>query len=178
MRTSATLAAVLAMALCALAQDQKTVNSKCPVKGGEDVKPGIYLNVKGKNIGFCCRSCQRKFESDPLAYLPNVPGFENLKKPEPKKPEPKPEAKPGAKPDPAKPVSNEAPEPCEVKKTVPGYYCVGEKRMLGPDDVRATTGVCKKCEEKPKKIEMCFKIAKIYYQADCHPNKTSDKPVS
>lgn len=61
---------------------------------------------------------------------------------------------------------------------MPGYFCVKEGRLLGPDDVRGNTGLCKVCEEKPKKIEMCSKLKSIFYQADCHPSKKSDKPIS
>lgn len=99
--------------------------------------------------------------------------------PEPKKPDPpKPEL---AKPEPAKP----APEPaaakgpvkkpdvlCEVKRTAKGNFCIKCDRTLEPDDLRK--GACKRCEEKPKKIDMCVKL---FFQAECHPEKVDDKPV-
>ena len=34
---------------------------------------------------------------------------------------------------------------------------------------------CKRCEEEPRKIDLCVKR---YYQAECHPEKIGDKPVS
>ena len=61
---------------------------------------------------------------------------------------------------------------CDVKKTAKGNYCTGCDRMLGPDDVRG--GNCKKCDEKPKKIDVCVKR---YFQSECEHKKVDDKPV-
>jgi hypothetical protein len=103
-------------------------------------------------------------------------------KPAPKPPEPKPAPKP---PEPEKPKEEakpaEGPAPrykkpdvlCDCKKIVKGTHCVKCERTLGEDDIR--NGVCKKCEEKPKKIDLCVKR---YFQAECHPEKISDRPVT
>ncbi len=118
---------------------------------------------------------------------PSKPEMEPPKKPEmepPKKPEmapPKPPAEPPAKPpgEPAPKVAvklslpKDVKNPCDVKKVVKGLYCEKCARPLDVDDVRRN--VCKRCEEKPKRIDMC--VRKMY-QAECHPNKISEKPVS
>lgn len=62
---------------------------------------------------------------------------------------------------------------CKAEKTVKGAYCLQCKRTLGPDDMRNMK--CKKCDEAPKKIDMCIKRQ---YEAACHPEKKGEKPVS
>ena len=101
-------------------------------------------------------------------------------KPEPKKPEPKPEPKPEMKPEPKpepKPVEPGQPfkKPdvlCDCKKIVKGVYCIKCDRMLATEDMR--NGVCKRCEEKPKKIDLC---SKKFYMVDGQPDKRSEKPI-
>jgi hypothetical protein len=92
-------------------------------------------------------------------------------KPPAEPPKPKEAAKP---PDAPKPeIPKDVKNPCDCKKIVKGVWCPKCQRVLEVDDVRR--GVCKKCEEKPKKIELCVKK---YYQAECHPEKISDRPIS
>jgi tetratricopeptide (TPR) repeat protein len=106
-------------------------------------------------------------------------------KPEPPKPPPPPPPPPPTpKPEPPKPAADapkeDGPKPtvkkpavlCDCKKIIKGNYCVKCDRELGPDDLRKN--LCKRCEEKPKKIDLCLKR---YFQAECHPEKTDDKPV-
>jgi tetratricopeptide (TPR) repeat protein len=107
-------------------------------------------------------------------------------KPEPPKPAPPPPPPPppAPKPEPAKPAADapkeDAPKSaikkpavlCDCKKIGKGNYCVKCDRELGPDDLRKN--VCKRCEEKPKKVDVCIKR---YFQAECHPEKVDDKPV-
>lgn len=61
---------------------------------------------------------------------------------------------------------------CDCKKILKGVYCVKCDRMLAPEDMR--NGVCKRCEEKPKKIDLCVKR---YYMVDGQPDKRSEKPI-
>jgi hypothetical protein len=91
------------------------------------------------------------------------------------KADPKEAAKP-AKPAPTGAIKGPPKQPdnaCDCKKIIKGVYCETCKKELQPEDLRRS--LCKKCEEKPKKIDLCVKRQ---YQADCHPNKVSDKPVS
>ncbi len=91
------------------------------------------------------------------------------KKPEPPKPEP---AKPAAEAGAAKGPVKKPDVLCDVKRTAKGNFCMKCDRTLEPDDLRK--GACKRCEEKPKKIDMCVKL---FFQAECHPEKIDDKPV-
>lgn len=117
---------------------------------------------------------------------PMKPAAPAMKPPEPPKPEPmKPEPMkpPAPKPEPPKPEPAKAekarvafkkpPVLCDIKRTVKGMFCTTCDRVLDPEnDMRR--GVCKRCEEKPMKIDMCVRR---YFQASCHPEKISDKPV-
>jgi hypothetical protein len=88
------------------------------------------------------------------------------------KPEMKPEMKEEPKPEPAK-LSIKKPDVlCDCRKIAKGNYCAKCERVLGPDDIRG--GNCKKCDEKPKKIDLCVKR---YFMPDGHPEKMSDRPV-
>ncbi len=83
----------------------------------------------------------------------------------PKEPEKKPEEAPkGAfkKPDVL----------CDCKKIAKGMFCIKCDRMLATEDMR--NGVCKRCEEKPKKIDLCVKR---YFMVDGEPDKKSEKPI-
>jgi len=61
---------------------------------------------------------------------------------------------------------------CDCKKIVKGVFCVKCDRLLSPEDMR--NGVCKRCEEKPKKIDMCVKR---YFMVDGDPSSKSEKPI-
>jgi hypothetical protein len=125
----------------------------------------------------------------PKEAAPAMPAKEAPKMPaEPKKPDPpKPVEKPKEMPKPPeKPKEAEKPKDpvtvkafkkpevlCSCKKIVKGVYCIKCDRVLEPDDLRK--GVCKRCEEPPKKVEMCVKK---YYTVDGHPEKVSEKPIT
>jgi YHS domain-containing protein len=53
--------------------DSKAIwNKFCPVMG-EVVDPEVQtIEYKGKIIGFCCKSCIKKFKKDPEKYLQNL----------------------------------------------------------------------------------------------------------
>jgi hypothetical protein len=61
---------------------------------------------------------------------------------------------------------------CDCKKIAKGVFCVKCDRLLSPEDMR--NGVCKRCEEKPKKIDLCVKR---YFMVDGDPSSKSDKPI-
>jgi hypothetical protein len=121
---------------------------------------------------------------------PKPPEPKEMAKEMPKpKPEPKEPPKPAPKEPPAMPKEEKKEDPgaaktsggafkkpdklCDCKKIVKGVYCIKCDRVLEPDDLRK--GVCKRCEEKPKKVDMCIKK---YYEADGKPETISDKPVT
>jgi hypothetical protein len=111
----------------------------------------------------------------PEAPKPEPMKPEPMKPPAPKPEPPKPEP---AKPEPAKaekarPAFKKPPVLCDIKRTVKGMFCTTCDRVLDPEnDTRR--GVCKRCDGKPMKIDMCVRR---YFQAACHPEKVSDKPV-
>jgi YHS domain-containing protein len=48
----------------------ESINTICPVSGdevGELGKP-VYVEYKGKKIGFCCKDCRKDFEKDPEKF--------------------------------------------------------------------------------------------------------------
>lgn len=49
------------------------VNAMCPVTTDEPVDPRFTVEYQGHTIGFCCRRCLTKFQTDPTAYLANLP---------------------------------------------------------------------------------------------------------
>ncbi|MEZ5413661.1 MAG: DUF2231 domain-containing protein [Opitutaceae bacterium] len=49
------------------------INVQCPVTPEEEVAEGIVAVYQGKEIGLCCKSCLRKFNADPEAYIANLP---------------------------------------------------------------------------------------------------------
>ena len=63
---------------------------------------------------------------------------------------------------------------CIFKQVVKGYWCVKEAKLLDKDDINKKK-VCASCEEKPVKVTICVK--KIYVP-DCHPNRSSGKPIT
>ena len=51
---------------------KKIWNEFCPVMG-EPVDPEVQtVEYNGKVIGFCCKSCIKKFKKDPEKYLKNL----------------------------------------------------------------------------------------------------------
>lgn len=53
-------------------ETKKIWNAYCPVMG-EAVDPEVQtVEYKGKVIGFCCKSCIKKFKKDPEKYLKNL----------------------------------------------------------------------------------------------------------
>jgi len=101
-------------------------------------------------------------------------------------PKPPPPPPPAPKPPPAMPKEPEKKEEpaenkgpfkkpdvlCDCKKIVKGVFCVKCDRLLSPEDMR--NGVCKRCEEKPKKIDMCVKR---YFMVDGDAGSKSEKPI-
>jgi len=61
---------------------------------------------------------------------------------------------------------------CDCRKISKGMFCVHCDRMLAPEDMR--NGVCKRCEEKPKKIDLCVKR---YFMVDGDPGSKSERPI-
>jgi hypothetical protein len=124
----------------------------------------------------------------PAPAMPKEPAKEMMPKPAPEKPKEMPKPPPPApKPAPAMPKEPEKKpeEPaaeskpmkkpdvlCDCKKIVKGVFCVKCDRLLVPEDMR--NGVCKRCEEKPKKIDMCVKR---YFMVDGDPASKSEKPI-
>ena len=53
-------------------ETKKIWNAFCPVMG-EPVDPEVQtVEYNGKVIGFCCKSCIKKFNKDPEKYLKNL----------------------------------------------------------------------------------------------------------
>jgi YHS domain-containing protein len=50
------------------AEKSETVQTTCPVMGGE-IKKDVYLDHEGYRIYFCCQACVEKFKKDPGVYL-------------------------------------------------------------------------------------------------------------
>ncbi|WP_269522527.1 DUF2231 domain-containing protein [Coraliomargarita parva] len=50
----------------------QTINTMCPVTPDEAAESWITTTYQGQTIGFCCKSCLRKFNADPEAYLSNL----------------------------------------------------------------------------------------------------------
>lgn len=55
-----------------MASENEMVNAMCPVTIDEPIDPYITTKYKGQTIGLCCRSCLRKFNANPEAYLKNL----------------------------------------------------------------------------------------------------------
>jgi len=58
---------------------------------------------------------------------------------------------------------------------VKGLYCAPCKADLAEADVK--DGACAKCGQKAAKAEYCERTC-AFYQPACHPEKTSDKPIT
>jgi uncharacterized membrane protein len=61
----------LSIASVAMGVDEP-VNTMCPVTPDELIEPWITTKYQGETIGFCCKSCLRKFNTNPEAYLENL----------------------------------------------------------------------------------------------------------
>ena len=146
-------AAVLASAGLVWAAQAGPINKTCPVKSGTPVKAGLTADYKGSTIGFCCGACKGKFTSDPEAYVSRIP-----------------ELKSGGSKSPAKKAAT---GPCEVKKTIKGFYCLKCDRQLTSDDVRGNE--CKKCETKPEQIDVCIVRIPIF-TSKCQHKKSAEEP--
>jgi uncharacterized membrane protein/YHS domain-containing protein len=53
------------------------INEMCPVTPDEPTEPWITTEYEGETIGFCCKSCMRKFNANPEAYLENLKASPN-----------------------------------------------------------------------------------------------------
>lgn len=83
-KTAVWLAVVLGVASLAILSDvfgepaptnsaQLAVNVTCPVTTDEKIDPTISTTYNGREVYFCCKRCKRKFESEPQAYVSNLP---------------------------------------------------------------------------------------------------------
>ena len=74
-RTPLTVALTLMVAviLASTVVADETINEYCPVTPDEHAEPWITTTYKGQTIGFCCKSCLRKFNANPEDYLANLP---------------------------------------------------------------------------------------------------------
>lgn len=50
----------------------KPVNKICPVEKEEIDPDGPTVTYQGKVIGFCCKSCVKKFNADPEKYMKDL----------------------------------------------------------------------------------------------------------
>ncbi len=57
------------MLFMTLIQAAEPINAMCPVTPEEPAEASITTEYLGKTIGFCCKSCLRKFNKDPQAYV-------------------------------------------------------------------------------------------------------------
>lgn len=48
------------------------INEMCPVTPEEPAEAWLTTEYLGETIGFCCKSCLRKFSANPEAYIENV----------------------------------------------------------------------------------------------------------
>lgn len=151
MRISVVTAAVLAAAGLVWATQAGPVNKSCPVKAGMPAKADITVQYKGSTIGFCCGACKGKFANDPEGFAARIPELKSGKSAGKKA----------------------ATGPCQVKKTVKGYFCLTCDRQLGQNDVRG--GECKKCETKPEQIDVCI-IRIPIFTSKCQHKKSSEEP--
>lgn len=50
----------------------KAFNKYCPIKGGEIDHEVATVEYNGKNYGFCCPGCDKKFKENPEKYSKNL----------------------------------------------------------------------------------------------------------
>lgn len=96
--------------------------------------------------------------------------------PPPPPPEPPKEssAAPAPAAEPPRPaLPRDVKNPCAIRKSLKVVYCAKCDHVLEIDDLQENR--CRQCQGKPGKAEMC---ARVYYQAECHPEKMSDRPVA
>lgn len=65
MKTLLVLATLAATASISFADP---VNTKCPVKTENEAKASVTTKHDGKEVGFCCNGCKKKFEAEPEKY--------------------------------------------------------------------------------------------------------------
>lgn len=51
---------------------KKIWNAVCPIMGDEVDPKVATVEYNGKTIGFCCKSCIKKFNKDPEKYMKNL----------------------------------------------------------------------------------------------------------
>jgi uncharacterized membrane protein/YHS domain-containing protein len=56
----------------AVSATAEPINEMCPVTPDEPAESWITTEHEGEMIGFCCKSCLRKFNANPEAYLANL----------------------------------------------------------------------------------------------------------
>ena len=64
---------------------------------------------------------------------------------------------------------------CDLKTLEKVSWCPKCDKVLEKGDIKDGKHSDKECGTATKEIELCVKK---YYAADCHPNKTSEKPGS
>ena len=47
---------------------------RCPVMPDHKINGKVFTEYKGRKIGFCCKSCLKKFNKHPKKYLKNIEG--------------------------------------------------------------------------------------------------------
>ena len=52
----------------AKSNEQKIVQTTCPVMGGE-INKDLYVDYKGRRVYFCCPGCPEKFKENPEKYV-------------------------------------------------------------------------------------------------------------
>ncbi len=52
--------------------DTKPFNKYCPVRGEEVDTEVATVKYNGKNYGFCCKGCDKKFSNNPEKYSKNL----------------------------------------------------------------------------------------------------------
>ncbi|HZE98378.1 MAG TPA: FHA domain-containing protein [Planctomycetota bacterium] len=158
-----------------------------PPKPAEPVKPAPDTSL-AKAEPAMPKEPPKPEPAMPAPAMPAPAMPKEMPKPPPAMPKetPKPPPPPPPKPPPAMPKEPEKKEMpadnkgpfkkpdvlCDCKKIVKGVFCVKCDRLLAQEDMR--NGVCKRCEEKPKKIDMCVKR---YFMVDGDPDSKSEKPI-
>ncbi len=61
-----------------IADAGQPINTMCPITTDEEVDPNFTTIYKGQTIGLCCKKCRTRFESDPEAYLDQLPMLESV----------------------------------------------------------------------------------------------------
>lgn len=77
-------AAALAAGVLAASLQERPCNRTCPVLKDRGAKPSITSVYEGRVVAFCCVKCKKAFDTEPEAYVENLPP----PPPPPKGPEP------------------------------------------------------------------------------------------